>query len=297
MADNTGISWADATWNPTVGCTEVSTGCKNCYAKTLVNGRLKHIYPGGFHTIHQNVNVLDRPKHWKKSRLIFVNSMSDLLHDDIDYDFTREVVRTMLEEDHHVYLILTKRPENILAFAELVSQEWGLDGPWTDVPQHIWMGVSAENQETYDQRVPILQGAWPGYKFLSAEPLLGEIDILTQQFTMNIGTDGHSIEDFGLDLDWIITGGESGINARPHNPNWFYKMEHDSHFMNIPFHFKQWGAYGYDGVRRSKKANGHRLHFRDLVHGKFVNTDQTYVEQAFPEAIIEHLTGENPSND
>lgn len=232
MGQNSSIEWTEATWNPTTGCTKVSPGCAHCYAERMAI-RLKAMgqarYRDGFKLTLQD-DVVELPLRWKRPRLIFVNSMSDLFHDAVPAEFIRRCFSVMEEACQHTYQVLTKRPERT---AELADQL-----PWRD---NIWLGTSVES-ERYRDRVRVLQDIPAAVRFLSIEPLLGPIS--------------------GLPLEgvhWVIAGGESGPGARPMQPDWVRQVRDQCVSRHVPFFFKQWGAFDQHGVKRSKKKNGREL--------------------------------------
>lgn len=233
--NKTKIEWTGSTWNPVTGCDKVSQGCKICYAERMAK-RLKAMgnprYINGFKvTLHED--KIDEPRKWKKGRIIFVNSMSDLFHPDVPLKFIQRVFKTMNETPQHIYQILTKRAERL---AELSSEL-----SWTP---NIWMGVSVEDNNVLE-RVEHLKQTGAEIKFLSMEPLLGPVD------------------DLNLDgIDWVIVGGESGYKARPMYSEWVHQIHIKCIVADVPFFFKQWGAWGADGKKRSKKANGRILNGR-----------------------------------
>ncbi len=220
MALSSSIEWTDSTWNPLTGCSKVSPGCKNCYAERMTI-RLKAMgnsnYANGFRlTTHHD--VLDLPLRWKKPQTIFVNSMSDLFHEEVPDLFILRVFQTMQIADWHRFQILTKRPERLLNLnSEL---QW--------VP-NIWMGVSVENED-YMFRIEYLRDTGAKTKFLSLEPLLGPLPSLDLK-----------------GIDWVIVGGESGPRARVMNPCWVIDIRDQCLNAKVPFFFKQWG-----GSRRKK---------------------------------------------
>lgn len=225
MATSTSIEWTDASWNPVTGCNKVSPGCKFCYAERFAK-RLEAMgnprYVNGFKvTLHWD--LVDLPLSWKTPRLIFVNSMSDLFHEEIPLDFIRAVFRTMEQAHWHTFQILTKRPKRLLEVAPHV--------PW---PANVWMGVSVENAD-YTWRVNDLQQVPAVVRFLSVEPLLGPIP--------NLPLDG---------IHWVIVGGESGPSARPMKPEWVREIREQCQRAGVAFFFKQWGG-------RKKKAAGRIL--------------------------------------
>jgi protein gp37 len=209
------IEWTQATWNPTTGCTKVSPGCKNCYAERM-SIRLQAMgiekYANGFElTVHND--ALEIPYQWKKPKLIFVNSMSDLFHEQMPKEYIFKVINVMHEASWHQYQILTKRSENLLR----------LD-PYIDWPDNAWMGVSVEN-DRYSYRIDHLRKTGAKIKFLSLEPLLGPLPDLDLR-----------------DIDWVIVGGESGPRARPMHYEWVTEIKNQCHDADIPFFFKQWGG-------------------------------------------------------
>ncbi len=242
MADNTGIEWTDATWNPVTGCTRVSAGCDNCYAATLASRLLSEQYrkrapvsqspearKDPFAVRLWPERLLD-PLHWAQSRMIFVNSMSDLFHQDIPDDYVRRVFEIMLEADHHVYQVLTKRPARALRFYKRNRDLFGQTG---QIPEHIWMGASVENQRAVF-RVDQLRRLPACIRFLSCEPLLGPLAL-----DLN-------------DVHWVIAGGESGIVHRPLDLDWARLVRDQCQAQGTAFFFKQVGG-------RTPKAHGRML--------------------------------------
>ena len=228
------IEWTEATWNPVTGCTEISPGCAHCYAKTFAErfrGVPNHPYEQGF-DLQLRPERLVQPIKWKKPRSIFVNSMSDLFHPDVPEEFIREVFDVMRIADHHRFQVLTKRSERLAELAPSL--------PW---PQNVWMGVSVENQR-FTSRIDSLRTVPAAIRFLSCEPLLGELELdLT-------------------DIDWVIAGGESGPGARPMRPQWIQSVRDQCLKSEVPFFFKQWGAHNAEGQRVGKKRSGRMLDSR-----------------------------------
>ncbi|NYE57756.1 DUF5131 family protein [Carboxydothermus ferrireducens] len=225
MALNSSIEWTEASWNPVTGCTKISAGCQNCYAERLAN-RLKIIgiprYKNGFKvTVHED--VLDYPFKWKKPRMIFVNSMSDLFHEKVPEEFIIRVFNVMNLATHHTFQVLTKRPERALKIADRLK--------WTE---NIWFGVTVENFKAKD-RIKILQEIPAKIRFLSCEPLLEPL------YELNLSG-----------IHWVIVGGESGPGARPIEADWVRDILKQCQKQNVPFFFKQWG-----GTR--KRKNGRLL--------------------------------------
>src|ERR1035437_6823844 len=221
----TKIEWTEKTWNPCTGCTKISPGCKNCYAEKMANrlfNMKKQKYANKF-AITTHHDTLELPKKWRKPSMIFVNSMSDLFHNNVPESFIREVFTVMNTEKRHTFQILTKRAERILELNDSVS--------WSN---NIWMGVSVENNN-YVNRIELLKRSNAHVKFISFEPLLGPIN--------DVDLEG---------IDWVIVGGESGPNARKVEVDWVRGIRDKCLERNIPLFFKQWG-----GVH--KKKNGKEL--------------------------------------
>lgn len=276
MSDKTAIEWTDATWNPTTGCTQVSPGCDHCYALTLserFRGTPGHYFENGF-DVQLRPDKLDQPLRWKKPRRIFVNSMSDLFHDDIPDDYISQVFAVMSAAKQHTFQLLTKRHGRMRSllnsdrFRKAVLREWlfGEMIPDEDVRPswplpNVWVGVSVENQQWADIRIPALVDTPAAVRFLSCEPLLGPVDL------SKLLTTAHRWEsaDYGTQydveklIDWVIVGGESGRGARPMDPDWARGLRDDCQNADVAFHFKQWGAYGPDGRLRPKHDNGREL--------------------------------------
>jgi protein gp37 len=231
MSLNSQIEWTEATWNPVTGCTQISPGCAHCYAKTFAErfrGVPGHPYEQGF-DVKLWPDRLGLPLRWKKPKLIFVNSMSDLFHPEVPDCFVEQVFQTMQAADWHTFQLLTKRPERLAAMSS--------DLPF---PDNLWVGVSVENQR-WTSRIEELRKVPAHVRFLSCEPLLGPL---------------------GLDLEgihWVIVGGESGHRARPMKADWVRSIRRQCEQAGVPFFFKQWGAYNEAGVRRSKADNGRLL--------------------------------------
>jgi protein gp37 len=215
MATNSHIEWTDATWNPVTGCTKISPGCKFCYAERLAN-RLQAMgqqnYRNGFKVTLQP-HMLEHPLRWRQPRRVFVNSMSDLFHDDVPASYILQVFDVMTRASWHQYQVLTKRSERLLDLNQVLNWQ----------PQ-VWMGVSIENED-YLFRVDHLRKTGAHIKFLSIEPLLGSLRKLNL----------HGI-------DWVIVGGESGPGARPMDPEWVREIRDRCLRAGVPFFFKQWGG-------------------------------------------------------
>lgn len=221
MGDYSSIEWTDTTWNPTTGCTKVTEGCKNCYAERLsLNLQRRGVkkFANGFElTLHPE--ALELPLRWKKPRRIFVNSMSDTFHEEVQFDFTRQVFDVMERAAWHVYQILTKRPHIMLEFIE----QYGTP------PPYVWLGTSVENAR-YNPRVDVLKQVDAKIRFVSFEPLLGSC----------LEPDGH------IDLEgiaWAITGGESDYKKpRPADPDWFREIRDECIRQGVAYFHKQNGG-------------------------------------------------------
>ena len=288
MTDKTKIEWTDATWNPVTGCTKVSEGCDHCYAETIAQRFAgTKAYPAGF-DVTLWPGRLDQPLRWTRPRRIFVNSMSDLFHDDVPDDFIARVFAVMALAPQHTFQVLTKRPgrmRSLLAsekFRGLVHD--GMQGivaafrpkrAWYDswpLP-NVWLGVSVESQKWADVRIPQLLGTPAAVRFLSCEPLLGPVDLRgALGWTMHDGGTGNSVDI--PPVDWVIVGGESGPHSRPMHPDWARSLRDQCVAVRVPFLFKQWGEWrngfmtadrptlrlnGTHMVRVGKKAAGREL--------------------------------------
>jgi len=225
MSDRSAIEWTDASWNPVRGCTKVSPGCTHCYAETFAErfrGVPGHPYEHGF-DLRLVPNKSPEPLCWQKSRMVFVNSMSDLFHQDVPTDYIAQVAQVMLMANWHAFQVLTKRADRLRDL---------LAGPLLSAAQqpHIWWGVSVENRRYGLPRVESLRASPAAVRFLSIEPLLEDLG---------------SIDLSGI--HWVIVGGESGPGARPMTPEWVESIREQCASAGIPFFFKQWG-----GVQKKK---------------------------------------------
>ncbi len=238
MSSSSKIEWTDATWNPVRGCTKISPGCLHCYAETFAErfrGVPGHPFEFGF-DLRLVPEKLGDPIRWSKPKRIFVNSMSDLFHEDVPDAYIETVCRVMLAASWHTYQVLTKRADRL---AELLS------GKLREAAQapHIWWGVSVEDRKYGLPRIEKLRGAQPATAFLSIEPLLEDLGTIDLR-----------------KIDWVIVGGESGPGARPMEKDWVRSIRDQCGSAGVPFFFKQWG-----GVRKSE--TGRRLDRR--VHNGF----------------------------
>ena len=292
MADKTGIEWTNATWNPIAGCNDVSAGCTNCYARGMAH-RLELMgsekYTGltvlqGSHVVWTgkisfDEDMLLQPLRWKRPRRIFVNSMSDLFHENVTDEMRDKIFAVMALCPQHTFQVLTKRPERMKQYFERlqsVADQWAAKinkpfsssdvlnlrwmhwrmnqgpafpyGPWP-LP-NVWLGVSVENQKAADERIPLLLKTPAVVRFLSCEPLLGSVVLKGER----IGCLPDSR------IDWVIAGGESGPKARPMHPEWARSLRDQCAAADVPFFFKQHGEY----VSVSEVAGpGEHYHFED----------------------------------
>lgn len=232
----TKIEWTEETWNPTTGCTKVSAGCKFCYAETMAN-RLQAMgapgYENGFKfsLMHKR---LEQPFKKKKPTKYFVNSMSDLFHEEMPEEFLDKIFDVIEKTPRHIYQILTKRDKRMADYFKNKS-----------IPKNVWLGVTSENRKDGFPRIDNLRKINAAVKFLSIEPLLEDLG--------KINLKG---------IDWVIVGGESGHKARPMKEEWAVNIKDQCKKANVPFFFKQWGTWGADEVKRNKKANGRKLQGR-----------------------------------
>ncbi len=215
MGSKSTIEWTESTWNPVTGCTKISDGCKHCYAERMALG-LKAMgqpnYVNGFE-VTMHAQMLETPLKWKRPQTIFVNSMSDLFHEDVPVEFIYQVFETMQQANWHTFQVLTKRAERLQELSSQLS--------WND---NIWMGVTVENAK-YVSRIDSLRSTGAKIKFISFEPLLSEIKELDL-----------------TGIDWAIVGGESGPGARPMKEEWVLDIRQQCYDNDVPFFFKQWGG-------------------------------------------------------
>lgn len=293
MGDKTGILWTDATWNPLTGCSRVSDGCKFCYAEARAGTRLKDSprykgltkmtangprWTGEIRVIDE---VLDQPIRWTKPRLVFVNSMSDLFHENVSFADIALIFGVMAASPNHTFQTLTKRPKRMLEWfqwltekaKEAAGDEYDLSGASEltyimDEAAHrfprkvscgaswplpnVWLGVSTENQKAADERIPLLLQCPAAVYWISYEPALGPLDLAMYLSVYSGG------------LDWVVAGGESGKNARPAHPDWFRDLRDQCLASEVPYIFKQWGEWkphepftmpvGSDSILRTREG-------------------------------------------
>lgn len=251
MADKSSIEWTNATWNPIRGCTRVSEGCRNCYAERVaarfsqpgdpyegLAGWTKSREPRWTGKVITVPLHLKDPLKWKAPRMIFVNSMSDLFHEDLPFDDVLAIVDVMRQAPQHIYQILTKRPERM---REFFTDVWG-----ELAPANWWLGTSAEDQKTAEARIPALQNTPATVRWVSLEPLLGPIVLGHDEPELGAVSWLAGIQ--GCDppipgIDWVVVGGESGPAARPMHPAWARSIRDECTQLRTPFFFKQWGEW------------------------------------------------------
>lgn len=264
MGDKSKIEWCDATWNPVVGCSKVSEGCRNCYAfdlhglryKAKLEGKqLPEQYLKPFKEIQLFRDRLDQPYRWKRPRRIFVNSLSDLFHPDVPFDFIGQVFSVMGYNDHHTFMVLTKRPARMLEFFKWyqdISKDPETESTEPFILPNVWIGVTVENQQAADERIPLLLQTPASVRFLSCEPLLGEVNL--GKWLMSPGwapsyydpdnIHGHpNAEPTNEYINWVIVGGESGSKARPMLEDWARGLRDQCQAAIVPYFFKQRGEW------------------------------------------------------
>lgn len=287
MSDNTKIEWSDASWNPVTGCTKVSAGCDNCYAETFAErfrGVLGHHFEQGFDVVLRPER-LDQPLRWKRPRRIFVNSMSDLFHEKIPDEYIARVFAVMALAPRHTFQILTKRHGRMRSL--LTSPGWrgmcedayfavnheahnagaiprfrfsqNRDKWWSDFAEplrNVWLGVSVEDQKWADIRIPALLDTPATVRWISAEPLLGPVDLSRWLGTLPVcgcgdnhgaGCSAECMQHEPPGLGWVVAGGESGREARPMSPAWARGLRDQCAAAGVPFLFKQWGEWAPTG--------------------------------------------------
>lgn len=308
MSDGTKIEWTDATWNVVNGCSVVSPGCTNCYAMRLAGMRLKHhpsregltidtkagpVWSG---EVRFNDKVLLDPLHWRRPRKIFVCAHGDLFHENVPDEWIDRVFAVMALAPQHVFQVLTKRPERMRAYVTAIenrpdaigqtlaavvrsaglAKEAGLDAIdcWEQPLPNVWLGVSAEDQKRYDERVWQLRATPAAVRWLSCEPLIGPIDLGTLGLRLaKVGPDGHFQRDFDRSeqIHWVVAGGESGPGARPMHPDWARSLRDQCAAAHVPFLFKQWGDWW--SLEQAAREWGHSIAAaRDYFLGKVTET-------------------------
>lgn len=274
------IEWTEKTWNPIIGCSKISPGCQNCYAERMA-GRLaniettkhycgvlnwengycgnefespgKYVSEGWNGKTHFVDSALEKPLKRKKPTMYFVCSMGDLFHESVPFEWILHVYEIMSKCPQHTFQVLTKRPERAKAFSD-----WLLEGSRFEYTKlsfwplsNVWLGVTAENQQQADKRIPVLLEIPAAICFVSIEPMLSKVDLT--HINEGIGLDYNALDGSAISLgekyldgdklDWVICGGESGPNARPMNSNWVRSLHDQCKEANVPFFFKQWGEW------------------------------------------------------
>jgi len=286
------IEWTEKTWNPITGCTKCSPGCLNCYAERMTK-RHQHNpkmpkYQAGFDKVVCHEPELSRPYSWRKPRMVFVNSMSDTFHPDVDRFFQHNLFDTMTKCPQHTFQVLTKRPKDMLHFADnrwaFIRKEW---------PDNVWSGLTVCNQAEADEKIPYLLQVPAKVRFLSVEPMRGPVDISpyfpeydyrpTHKFyqafekMQGIKSDGKPIL-IKHGIDWVIVGGESGPGARPMHPDWVRSIRDQCVDAGVPFFFKQVGEWAW----ASSVAGGPITH-AVCKHGKAAKFSKEEMIFACPE--------------
>ncbi len=243
------IEWTEQTWNPSAGCTKISAGCKNCYAEIMAN-RLQAMNVEGYENGFQFNTVpsrLNEPLKKKKPTIFFVNSMSDIFHEQMPNEYLDKIFNVIKNTPQHTYQVLTKRAERMF---EYLSKR--------EIPKNIWLGVTVENKKDGLPRIDKLRKLNATVLFLSIEPLLEDLEKINLE-----------------NIDWVIVGGESGTRARPMDENWVLNIKKQCEDNDIAFFFKQWGTWGADKVKRNKKENG------KILIGKIWHEYPEIIEQQF----------------
>lgn len=260
MSDISKIEWTDATWNPVRGCTKISPGCKHCYAETFAErwrGVKGHPYEQGF-DLRLVPEKLSDPLKWSRSKMVFVNSMSDLFHKSVSDDYIGAVLEVMNKANWHTYQVLTKRPDRMLKVLSSQRLKKLANKP------HIWWGVSVEDKKHGLPRIDLLRNTPVAVRFLSIEPLLEDLG------------------KFKLDnIDWVIAGGESGPGARPIEEEWVVSIQQQCEKSGVPFFFKQWGG-------RQKSKTGRELKGRtydEFPERLLIDVPSTSIRQKYIEEL------------
>lgn len=280
MAENTKIEWTDATWNPITGCSVTSPGCKHCYAMQLAGTRLKHhesragltqdtsagpVWTG---EVRFNSQWLDQPLHWKAPKMIFVCAHADLFHESVPDEWIDKIFAVMALSKRHIFQVLTKRAKRMREYfsaltrdrIEEAAREMGYTFRhcgifFLDFPlPNVWIGVSVEDQKRADERIPELMATPAAVRWVSAEPLLGAVDlkpwVYDRETEIRRAMNGPAAcnrdqaeDSIRKPLDWVVVGGESGRKARPMHPHWARELRDQCAAAGVPFLFKQWGAW------------------------------------------------------
>lgn len=280
----TKIEWATETWNPVTGCTPISEGCQNCYAKRMANrlrGRYGYSEDDPFRVVMHSEEVLDRPYKWRKPRRIFCCSMGDLFHVDVPDYWISVVRKRALQNIRHTFLFLTKRPERLLAWTQTTAKRRlvSVRAVW---PTNAWLGVTAENQRCVDERIPILFQTPAAVRFVSVEPMLESVDLNPcNECQVNLSQCKEHNK-----LGWVIAGAETGPGARPCNPDWFRSLRDQCQEAGVPFFLKKINAKGdreldgqiWEQYPPSKGEDSHQPEAR-VFEPAFPRTDSTSAKE------------------
>ncbi|OGT03328.1 MAG: hypothetical protein A2143_08150 [Gallionellales bacterium RBG_16_57_15] len=247
MTTKSGINWTNTTWSPVTGCTKVSEGCKHCYAEREVETRWSKnpksvFFDRKFTDVQTHPEQLYKPLHWKNPQRIFVCPRADLFHESVPDEFISAVFATIKCCQEHTFQVLTKRPERMLKWVmerDEFFREVGYPQGFAGRYPNAWLGVSIENQETADQRIPLLLQTPAAVRWVSAEPLLGPVDLIEG---MEMRAPGARLNGWAL-IDWVVCGGESGPHARPMHPDQARTLRDQCKAAGVPFFFKQWGEW------------------------------------------------------
>ncbi|MCJ7802739.1 MAG: phage Gp37/Gp68 family protein [Candidatus Marinimicrobia bacterium] len=288
----TKIEWTDRTWNPNQGCTKVSEGCKNCYAEKMhkrLNAMGIDKYQNDFNKVQLWLQSLTEPTKWKKPSKVFVNSMSDTFHRNLTFEKIDEVFKTMKHCNKHTYQVLTKRPDRALEFIEWKRKQPGIIKTWK-FSDNIWMGVTIENQEQANKRIPLLLEIPAKVRFVSVEPMLGPVDLeFIEQFNSEnkhvcyyqvLKPIKNSNDANRPALNWVICGGESGHNARPMHPDWVRSLRDQCEAANVPFFFKQWGMWHTKWVNMTNNTYVFKMYtsYQQFTQKNWVNKGDACID-------------------
>lgn len=298
MGDHSKIEWTDSTWNPVTGCTRVSEGCRNCYIERTPAFRIAgRKFAHGTTGVQLHPDRLDQPLKWKAPRRIFVNSLSDLFHEDVPDEFVFSVFRTMARCQHHIFQVLTKRPERMRIFSRRIryidpgfnGHNFGTCSYWPNNPDefpietrplpNVWLGVSIEDQPTADERIPLLLQTPAAVKFLSCEPLLGPIDLAMalEPFHSHDPMLNRNVAP----VQWAIVGGESGPGARPCDVAWIRSIKDQCKAADVPVFIKQLGAKPYQSPE-DDGGTGYELSMKDRKGGDWNEWPEDLRVREFP---------------
>ena len=303
----TGIEWTQETWNPVTGCTKVSQGCKGCYAEGVADRFWPTQYPPNpdgsprrFTDVRCHPERLDQPLRWRKPRMVFVNSMSDLFHEDVPDAFIEECFRVMWQAKQHTYQVLTKRPARMRDFVlrDLSREQEAIDAgiypgnaqPWNP-PPNVWLGVSVEDQATADERIPILLDTPAAVRFVSYEPALGPVDFgnIKAGIAMVDALAGFASWPDGQlsapeKIDWLIVGGESGPGARPFDLAWARDTIRQCREAGVACFVKQLGRDPFRRVVTQFGMSESSLELRDRKGGSMEEWPADLRVREFPDA-------------